>query len=113
MSLTEPIPSLPMQAIWPSFILSGFMIVCWGDYCVGAMRAFARHRTAALQREFVVSFVMLLVTITLAVGIIAAWTPPPRYIDVVLVGVLAALRTILMIVGFWLVWDRRKRRSET
>lgn len=106
--MIDPVPTVPLQHAWPSLLFSGVSIVLWLDYLLGGLKAYTKRRTRSIWREIVVAFVMLLSAIALGYGIVIAWTPPPLYIDIPLVLTLTALRTIMLIVGLWLAWDRRK-----
>lgn len=95
---------------WPSLLVTGLLVLGWGDYALAALHRYRHQRTRAAFRSYGIALAVMVVALALTVAVIAEYLPPPRSApDQVVLGALGAARVTLLIVALWLAWDRRRR----
>lgn len=92
----------------PSVVVTIILVTLWADYAYGAIKYYRRSRGRGAFREYVVSVTVSLVAIALGAAILAEYLPPPQQHDPTVITAIATGRVILLIVGAWLAWDRRR-----
>ena len=103
--------SVSLANFWPSALMTVVIMGFWLDYAIGARQAFNAHRTRAIFREYIVAMTMVWLTVGAGIALILEYNPPPPQHDPYVIGTIAAMRVILLSVGVWLAWDRRKRHK--